>query len=1091
MRKVLFFFILTLIGTLGVSAATKSWVPTTGGAWTTATNWNPSGAPAAGDDIIIPTDQSADITAVPAITLNSLTINGTCLWAAAATGNTITITTSMSIATGKTLTLGISGSRIVFTLNGTATINGNLAFDAGNTIRNFTVSAGATLIVTPSGRVYDPARSAGGVFILSSGATLKIGNTGGILTGITTDTTVAVNFWGSYQYSSGANYEYNGTSAQGTGNGLIQNTPANVTISNSAGVTFSAPITISGNLSIGSGAFTNLSTFTHSVPALYLGGVLQSSGTWGGTGSGAANINTTYFAPASGVLYVNTPLPGTTWLGTTSTDWAVASNWNNGVPTASTNVIINSGGNQPSIGAASVCNNMTINTGATLTIAGANTLTVSGNWTNSGTFIANSSTVIFNGSAQTVGTGPFNNLTLSTSGVKITTGVTVNGTLSMEGRATVSAAPTYGVAATLQYNTAIDRTVDVEWITPFAATGGVIIANTGTMTLNAAKVFNANVPLTLNSGAKLADTTFSLTLSGNLINNGATTRGSGGLTIAGTATQSIGAFATTGTVSMTKTGGTATFTGNLNGGAFTLNGNGGTLDLGSGLTHTFTGAWTRTNGILLGNSSTIKIGGSVSGTAGTFTCGTGTVEWNAAGAQTIAGVTYNNLTLSGSGAKTVTGVTVTGSLVMNGIATVTGTPIYGGSAILSYGGSALQTTGAELPATMAASVTINNANGVTLNRATTINGALTLTNGNLTTTTTNLLTLGSAVAIGGGSASSFVNGPLSHTWTTSTATKTFPVGSSSVYCPVTVAFTTPASPVLRMQMVNSNAGGNKGTLGSISTIRYFQTSLISGTAISGGTVLLTYDADDGVSNSSNLVVAQSSTLTGTYSSLGMSANDASSVTSSSYNPANGGFLLLGSTGGNSLPIELTSFTAKTNGSAITLNWQTATEVNNYGFEIERRAVKSELQTASSCAKIGFVKGAGTSNSQKEYSYADATGVAGSYAYRLKQIDQNGTFKYSQSVEVMVQAPAQCALHQNYPNPFNPSTRISYDAAKVGTVRLAVYDVLGREVAVLVNGHREPGSYTAEFNGAALSSGIYFFKMTTEQFSSIHKMILMK
>ncbi len=351
--------------------------------------------PAAGDDIIIPVDQSANITAVPTITLNSLTVNGTCLWAAAASGNTITITTSMLIASGKTLTFGISGGRLVFTLNGTATINGNFAFDGGSTTRNLTVSNGATMIVTPSGRVYDPDLSAGSVFILSSGATLKIGKTGGILTGLTIDTTVAINFYGTYQYSSGANYEYNGTSAQVTGNGLIQNTPANVTISNSTGVTLSAPITISGNLSISSGAFANLGNFTHSVPALYLGGVLQSSGTWGGTGSGATNINTTYFAPASGILYVNTPLPGTTWLGTTSTDWATASNWNNGVPTSSTNVTINSGGNQPSIGAAAVCNNITINTGATLTITGANTLTVNGNWTNSGNFTANSSTVIF------------------------------------------------------------------------------------------------------------------------------------------------------------------------------------------------------------------------------------------------------------------------------------------------------------------------------------------------------------------------------------------------------------------------------------------------------------------------------------------------------------------------------------------------------------------------------------------------------------------------------------------------------------------------------------------------------------------------
>jgi hypothetical protein len=144
----------------------------------------------------------------------------------------------------------------------------------------------------------------------------------------------------------------------------------------------------------------------------------------------------------------------------------------------------------------------------------------------------------------------------------------------MEGTATASAAPTYGAAATLQYNTTSPRTAGVEWRTPFTATGGVIIASTGTITMNIAKVFNANIPLTVNNGASLSMSTFLLTLNGNLINNGGTATGTtGGVTIAGTATQSIGAFTTTGTVTMTKTVGTATFTGNVNGAALTHGGN--------------------------------------------------------------------------------------------------------------------------------------------------------------------------------------------------------------------------------------------------------------------------------------------------------------------------------------------------------------------------------------------------------------------------------------------------------------------------------------------------------------------------------------
>jgi hypothetical protein len=181
---------------------------------------------------------------------------------------------------------------------------------------------------------------------------------------------------------------------------------------------------------------------------------------------------------------------------------------------------------------------------------------------------------------------------------------------------------------------------------------------------------------------------------------------------------------------MTKTSGTATFTGNVNGGAFTLSGLGGTLDLGAGLTHTFTGTWTRSNGTLLGNSSTLNIFGNVTNTAGTFTAGTGTVNYNGA-AQTTANVTYNNLTLSGSGIKTTTGATVNGILSMEGTATASAAPTYGAAATLQYKGSGAQTTGPEFvtPWLGTGGVKIENASGVTLNAIKTINATSSLTIG--------------------------------------------------------------------------------------------------------------------------------------------------------------------------------------------------------------------------------------------------------------------------------------------------------------------------------------------------------------------------
>jgi hypothetical protein len=177
-------------------------------------------------------------------------------------------------------------------------------------------------------------------------------------------------------------------------------------------------------------------------------------------------------------------------------------------------------------------------------------------------------------------------------------------------------------------------------------TGATVIYSNPAPTIRATTYQNLEFNGTGTAGADGA-----LTIQGNLSNTGGGTLdfGANNVTLSGTATaNSIAGFTTTGTVSMTKTAGTATFTGDVNGGALTINGTGSTLNLGAGLTHTFTGTWTRTAGTLNGGFSTLKIAGTTSGTGGTFTAGTSTVEWNGAGAQTIAGVTYSNLVVSGS-----------------------------------------------------------------------------------------------------------------------------------------------------------------------------------------------------------------------------------------------------------------------------------------------------------------------------------------------------------------------------------------------------------------------------------------------------------
>ena len=203
-----------------------------------------------------------------------------------------------------------------------------------------------------------------------------------------------------------------------------------------------------------------------------------------------------------------------------------------------------------------------------------------------------------------------------------------------------------------------------------------------------------------------------------------------------------------------------------------------------------------------------------------------------------------------------------------------------------------------------------------------------------------------------------------------------------------------------------------------------------------------------------------------------------------------------------VPVEMISFYVNVSGSnKILLNWRTATEVNNYGFEVQRQAVSDENPEWET---IGFVEGAGNSNSPKSYSFTDNVSASGKYSYRLKQIDLDGSYKYSQTVEVEINVPLKFELSQNYPNPFNPTTTISYSiptpsvivppkAGKqsVVNVTLAVYNALGQKVATLVNKAQAAGNYTVQFDARDLPSGIYFYTLRAGEFVATKKMILMK
>jgi hypothetical protein len=192
---------------------------------------------------------------------------------------------------------------------------------------------------------------------------------------------------------------------------------------------------------------------------------------------------------------------------------------------------------------------------------------------------------------------------------------------------------------------------------------------------------------------------------------------------------------------------------------------------------------------------------------------------------------------------------------------------------------------------------------------------------------------------------------------------------------------------------------------------------------------------------------------------------------------------------NPLPVRLISLSANANGSSVTLNWQTATEVNNYGFEVERALTALGM----TWIKLGFVQGHGNSNSPKSYSFEDTNPPVGKVQYRLKQIDFDGKYEYSDVIEAKIETPANFKLAQNFPNPFNPTTVINYQIPAASHVTLKVYDVLGKEVATLVDELKPAGIYNSTFNTlrSSFASGVYFYTLQAGDFRDTKKFMLMK
>jgi hypothetical protein len=763
------FFVLTLFFFVSFANAATITSTAAGGTWATGATWVGGIAPSAGDNVIIATTGVGSVSLAASASVANLTINSGAILKI--TGFTLTIT--------------------------------------GDFVNNGGTFTGGTGIVALTGNFTNT-----GAFTLSTGSlTVTVGN---------------FNNSGNFSFSAAGGLNLGGNYSN---TGTVTLLSAKVQFTGSANQTIQA-FTTTGSVTMSKSLGT----------ATFVGNVNGAALTLNGSG-GILNLG-------AGLTHVFTGI------------------------VSLTNGLLNGGSS-------------TLNVNVTSTTA----------WNGSGAnFSAGTGTVKFGGAGQTLVTAStFNNLILAGSGTKaFTVSPTINGILSMEGTAIVgTTAPTYGPAATLRYNrTAATTTATLEWITPFIATGGVNIINTGTIALNANKIFNTSIPLVIspvstlniatrtltlndaytnsatikgttgfltvtgnftNSGTltysttgllsvggnfnntgnitfTAAGTTGGLILAGNYSNSGAVALGTAKVQFIGTASQMIQGFTTTGVVSMLKTGGIATLTSSVVAGGLTINGSGGNLNLGSGLSHTFSGVWTRTNGTLDCGSSILRIGSNISGTGGIFSAGTGTVEYyNNTVTQAGAVVNYNNLTLSGALGKTFgTAPTINGILSMEGSATISIAPTYGTAATLRYNTAGARNAGLEwkTPFTATGGVIIANTGTITST------GNKTFTSAPLTINNGAILDNGGFTITGGSTLSIVSGGTLKLS-----GTSTFPTGFTTF----TVEPTSTVEYSGAIQTVTARNYGNlvlSGTVSSVNKTFLAATTVVGNLSINGTAVAL-------------------------------------------------------------------------------------------------------------------------------------------------------------------------------------------------------------------------------------------------------------
>ena len=281
------------------------------------------------------------------------------------------------------------------------------------------------------------------------------------------------------------------------------------------------------------------------------------------------------------------------------------------------------------------------------------------------------------------------------------------------------------------------------------------------------------------------------------------------------------------------------------------------------------------------------------------------------------------------------------------------------------------------------------------------------------------------------------------------------------------------SPPLRPGTINSSS-----TYTDIDPFRYWGVKIF-GTNTPTYSVVYNYNGHPGIidENALNLVY-RNNLFDNTWEDL-FAVLDPNANTLTKTGQTGTEFTLVSSN--DPLPVELSIFNAVKLQSGVKLTWRTETEVGNYGFNVERRVFLSTLneQKYGDWVTLGFIEGQGNSNLPKDYSFLDNNLPVGKYNYRLKQIDTDGNHEYSKIIEIDLGLPTKFELMQNYPNPFNPMTTISFSVPEAGDVKLTVFNLLGEEVTSLINGYKEAGIHSINFDATDLNSGFYLYRIVID------------